>query len=78
MRNTIIALLLFLTACTDEPFSRKALEEKGYTNIVFGGYTPFGCYRKEQPSRVMYTATNQKGEKVSGVVCCGVLGCEVK
>ena len=71
-------VLLLLTACTDEPSSRKALETKGYTNITFGGYTHFGCYRKDQNSRVIYSAVNPKGEKVSGVVCCGILGCEVK
>ena len=48
------------------------LDSHGFTNIETTGYSWFGCGRGDL-WHTKFTATNQNGKEVSGVVCKGLL-----
>lgn len=67
-------LLLFaiaLSACTDEPRSKRVLEEAGYTDVTLTGYSMFSCSDKDTYS-TGFTAKGPSGKRTSGAVCCGL------
>ncbi len=66
----IVASLIALAACTDEPTARRALEMAGYTDITVGGYSPYMCGHGDQYS-TKFTARNPAGRMVEGAVCSG-------
>ena len=77
MRKTLILLstvaLLGLTGCSDGKVAQKAAEDMGFTDVVTGGWTPFGC-GKEDAFTTTFTAKNAQGKPVEGVVCSGWFG----
>lgn len=61
-----------------EERSRAALEKSGYKDIEITGYSPFSCDEKDSFS-TGFKATNPVGQRVEGVVCCGLLkNCTVR
>ncbi len=70
MKKIILILACFLTSCTNDSEARRTLEAQGFDNIRIGGYAWFGCGQDDGASNT-FTATNAKGQAVSGVVCCG-------
>jgi hypothetical protein len=66
------------TGCTSNNDARKALDDLGFKDIQTGGYSVFGC-GKEYSFHTKFTATNQNGKIVTGVVCSGwLIGTSVK
>lgn len=63
---------LALTGCTDAPRAQKVLEGMGYTQVKAGGYAVFGC-SKDDTVKTKFTAIDQRGQKVSGVFCSGLI-----
>lgn len=68
----LIILMLALGACTSTETSVEVLEKQGFTNIQTTGYDFFAC-SEEDTFHTGFTATNTRGQTVSGVVCCGWL-----
>jgi hypothetical protein len=68
----LAALVMVLSSsCTNESGARSALRSHGFKNVQITGYAgPFEC-GEDDLSTTGFTATNQAGQKVSGVVCCG-------
>lgn len=61
-----------LAACTDSDGAEHALTQLGLTDIQITGFRLFGCDEKDT-FHTGFTATGQTGERVSGVVCSGLL-----
>ncbi len=68
----ILPILLCLTACSDEPRARSALEDAGFADIEFTGWSWTSCGR-EDTYKTHFAATNVRGKRVTGVVCSGWL-----
>lgn len=70
----IISLLFLaaLTGCYSADEATRALASVGYTDIYIQGYRYFGCDAKEG-WHTGFAATGVNGQRVSGVVCSGVL-----
>ena len=73
MRNALIslALLLAMTACSDDPGARRVLEHQGYRGIETTGYSWFGC-GEDDIYATGFKALSASGDRVEGVVCKGV------
>lgn len=67
-----ILAFISMTGCTDEDGAYNLLMKEGYSDIHITGYEYFACSDSDK-YRTGFTATNMKGNKVSGVVCCGYL-----
>lgn len=73
-----IALCFLMIGCTDEDSSHRALMNEGFSDIQFTGYRHFGCGSNDT-FHTGFTATNSKGMRVSGTVCCGwVKSCTIR
>ena len=71
-------LLLLCVGCTDEGNSARALDDMGFTDVHFTGYSFFAC-SKDDTYHTGFTAKNTKGKLISGTVCCGVIkSCTVR
>lgn len=73
--KTLIAILLctvLLSSCSGASTSEVLLEEQGYTNVEITGYNIFACSRDDM-YRYNFTAINQNGKQVKGVVCSAPL-----
>lgn len=69
-----IALLCVLAAtcssCDVDPVRyRKTLEASGFSDVKLTGWQWFVC--GDDTLNTGFEATNPKGQRVSGVVCCG-------
>lgn len=77
----IISLILFsplAVACTSEARAREVLDEQGFTDVEMTGYVWAAC-SDDDVTHTGFRATNPKGRKVEGVVCCGWLkSCTVR
>lgn len=71
MKKLLLAAALFVTACTDSSGALRALHAAGFTNVELDGFPLWGCDAHDDFA-TKFTATNPRGERVSGVVCCGV------
>lgn len=69
-RLALIAALVTLAACTDEPKALRVLQSNGYTDIKLTGYDPFGC-DKHDNFATGFQARSPNGQFVTGVVCSG-------
>lgn len=69
----ISALCIGLCACfpMSEDRATRAVEASGMHDVKITGTLIFGC-GKEDGIRASFEATNQAGQKVSGVVCGGI------
>ena len=72
MRYLFAILILLAASCTDEESTISTLQKSGYTNIKIGDYAWFDCSENDF-FRTRFSATNVNGERVEGVVCCGLL-----
>ena len=72
MKHAALLLLALcaLSACSSRDDATKALEGMGFTNIVTNGHAWFGCSDSDDFA-TKFTATNVRGQRVSGVVCSG-------
>lgn len=68
----VLASMLFAGGCTSPDTAKEALVKSGYSNIATGGYAWYGCGRDDW-FHTEFTATNPNGQKVSGIVCSGLL-----
>jgi hypothetical protein len=70
---------LLLAACAAEPDqARRAARAVGLRNIQLGLYPWFMC-GQDDLFNTAFTATNARGERVKGAVCCGLgKGCTVR
>ena len=68
----IFLTFLALSGCTSESHSRHTLESAGFTNIEFTGYKMFSCGEDDR-LRTGFRATNPRGRRVEGTVCCGLI-----
>ena len=64
----VIALAPVLGACTDADGARRTAEAHGFTDVAITGYRWTGCSRDDE-THTGFEATNQRGDRVSGVVC---------
>lgn len=75
MKNLIFLfiILVSLRSClTNEDKPRQVLEEQGFTNIRFTGYSFFMCSDKDTYS-TGFEATSPTGKEVKGAVCGGFM-----
>jgi hypothetical protein len=66
-----IALLLVLTACTDEAGTKRILEAQGFKDVQTKGYDFFSC-SDDDDYHTKFIATSPNGAVVTGVVCKGL------
>jgi len=73
-----VAIGVIGTGCTDEAKSAEVLDNQGFTNVSFNGYSWFSCSQQDQ-FHTAFCADNPNGKRVCGVVCCGLLkACTVR
>ena len=73
-----LLLLLMAAGCTDVDRTVHTLLSSGYQNIQITGYEPWGCGQGDSYS-TGFIATNPTGQRVTGVVCCGLIkSCTVR
>ena len=65
-------ILLLLVGCTTEDATIKTLKKAGYSNIEITSWKPLSCGEGDWYS-TGFTAENVNGEKIDGVVCCGLI-----
>jgi len=75
----IVVVLALLVGCTDEYNTVRTLESAGYTEVQTTGYIFLECGEGDT-FHTGFTATNPKGRRVSGTVCCGLWakGCTIR
>jgi len=74
----VIALGAFCLSCDSPDRATMTLRQAGYTDIRTTGWDPFSC-GEDDMFTTGFTATNPRGDTVSGVVCCGLWkGCTVR
>ncbi len=78
LKRIALCLVVLISGCTDEDASRRALMSQGFSDIEFTGYEAFAC-SQDDTFHTGFVAKNPKGDKVKGVVCCGLLkSCTVR
>lgn len=80
-RIMMLSLAAMVASCTDEDAARDTLMKQGFSDVTTQGYDWTAC-GKDDATATKFTATNPKGQRVSGVVCCGLgplsKGCTVR
>ena len=71
MKKILIVALLVSASCVDDDATRNAAQAIGLRDVVPGDYAPLSCGKDDSYSQ-HFTATNINGDRVSGVVCCGL------
>jgi hypothetical protein len=69
--STFLVLVALLVACTDDVRTKSTLDQAGYTDVQTTGYAMAACSDDDQ-YHTGFVATNPLGNRVHGVVCCGV------
>lgn len=72
MNRVILIAALFLAGCTSSDKAVRAVEAMGMTEVTTTGYRVFGC-SEDDNFHTGFEATNAKGQRVTGVVCSGIL-----
>lgn len=72
MKIITLLLLTLVAGCTDEPRSRRVLEEAGYSSIQITGYA-FGECSDSDDYHTEFSAKGPTGKSVTGAVCCGIV-----
>lgn len=67
-----LLIVLLLSGCSSSNDAVKALNANGFTEIQTHGHAFFGCSDGDTFA-TKFTAKNQRGQKVNGVVCSGWL-----
>ena len=65
-------LLFFIVSCTDGFYTKKILEDQGYTEVEITGYSFFAC-SKDDWYHTGFRAKSPIGRPVSGTVCSGLV-----
>ena len=60
------------SGCSSSADAQSALTKAGFTDITTQGWSPLSCSDDDTFS-TKFTATNPRGERVSGVVCSSLL-----
>ena len=53
--------------------ARRVLDDQGFTDVKLGGDAWWSCGKDDSETR-SFTAINARGQRIEGVVCCGVWG----
>ncbi len=78
-RVVVMAVLLVAGCFTSDEETSRTVRAQGFSDVRLGGVAWFACDGKSDKAGQHFTATNPRGEVVSGVVCCGILkGCTVR
>ena len=80
MKYLIVVLSLISFGCfTNEPDTRRTLDDSGYTDVEITGYSYWAC-GKDDTYHTGFRAKNVKGKTVEGTVCCGMWtkGCTIR
>lgn len=72
MSWAIILILFIIIACTNEMSMKNLLENEGYTEIEFTGYSWFSCGESDF-YHSGFRAKNKNGKIIEGTVCEGFL-----
>lgn len=72
MKRMMIIAALLAAGCTQPDHARRVLEAQGYTDIQMDGYDFLNC-SKDDTYHDKFTAKGPTGQRVSGVVCAGLL-----
>jgi len=74
MLKKLLLTLGFLSfmGCTDYKAAAKTLHSYGFTSVELTGWDAFECGEGDWSS-TGFKATNSQGQRVSGVVCCGLI-----
>lgn len=67
-----LLLVAALLACTDNNAAGYTLKAHGFSDISLTGWSPMSCAEGDASS-TGFVATNPRGERVEGVVCCGLV-----
>lgn len=61
------------------PMAKAAVEAQGFSDVRVGEWEAFSCGQGDTLSR-RFTAKNPAGNRVSGIVCCGMFfkGCTIR
>lgn len=70
MRVLAVVALLLAACPVPEDQVVETLEAQGFSDIERKESAPFSCSDKDG-LRSHFTATNQRGQRVEGVLCCG-------
>lgn len=70
MKILLLCLVAMLSGCTDEPNTRRVLENDGFKNIQITGWRPFTCDEKDSFATGFIAEKN--GRTVTGCVCSGI------
>lgn len=74
----VLALCALLMGCVSEGTARTTLDDEGYTDVAVTGHSFWACGQHELLG-AKFEATNARGKRIEGVVCCGVLkACTVR
>lgn len=71
IKKTFLFIVLFLTACTDEPTAYRVLQNDGFTEIQMTGYNIFAC-SEDDFFHTGFIAT-KNNHRIAGTVCSGLL-----
>jgi len=76
--GSMVVVGLVMPSCTDPDRTVSTLEAQGFTDIEPGSYRYFGCGQSDA-FHTEFTATNSNGQRVEGLVCCGLMkSCTVR
>lgn len=64
----LVAIIFFLTGCTDNAKAEKVLRSQGYRDIHLTGYRYWGC-SKDDSFHTGFRAVSASGAEATGVVC---------
>jgi hypothetical protein len=69
----VLAVVFFFVGvgATTPEETTGVLQKSGFTDIHPGDAQYFGCSEGDKPGR-SFVATNPQGQRVEGIVCCGV------
>jgi hypothetical protein len=73
----LFVVVLGTTGCTNATRTELTLRDAGYNEITITGWKPLTCSDSDQFA-TGFTATNPRGDKVSGTVCCGLVTCRIR
>lgn len=72
MKKFVFIFALLLTGCSDGSAARATLSKAGFSDVEITGWKPFNC-GQDDFSSTGFVATNSNGQRIDGVVCCGLI-----
>lgn len=79
MKRIAIITALLLASCGNDEETVRTLRAAGYTQARSTGWEPMSC-GKDDTWSTGFVAVNPAGQRVRGVVCCGLVfkGCTIR